>query len=623
MSTTLATAVRHQPPPVIAEPVIECEDVTKRYGRTVIHEHLNLQVRRGEIVALLGGSGSGKTTLVRQMLGLESPTSGTIRVLGEEWANMDEETARMLRTRSGMMFQQGALFSSLSVYDNIAQPFRELGKIPEDLIREFVMLKLEMVGLSCKHASKMPAALSGGMIKRVGIARAIALEPELLFLDEPTAGLDPKASDEFVDLIATLHRALGLTVVMVTHDLDTMVALSTRVAVLADRRVLVAAPVEEAVAVDHPFIREYFLGRRGRRALQALPFERRAKLPAVALEEAPLQLANMEATRKRKRNLSMENKSHAFWAGLFTIGLVAAIAITVFFFNVDRTVRVPYDLIARTNVTGLFTDAAVRYRGLGVGKVESIRFDRSHPGQIRIRILVDKNAPMTHSTYATLGFQGVTGIAFVQLDDTGKDTRDLPSSAKDVAEVPMRPGIFDQLQQRGDVILRKFERLADDADKFLSDDVRDELMRTSKSLRGAADGIATLASQVGPATARLPADADATGQGARVHQRADSEPEPAGRAVRVESEQGGRGGAAGGRRARRHERLAAGALGARRLRDAAARQFARRRRQQRRALGRPRRRHVQHEPAQRAVRRAGAGAGTRRAGLQLAGESWQ
>ncbi|KNH09964.1 Methionine ABC transporter ATP-binding protein [Candidatus Burkholderia brachyanthoides] len=204
MSTTLATAVRHQPP-VIAEPVIEVRDLTKRYGRTVIHEHLNLEVRRGEIVALLGGSGSGKTTLVRQILGLEAPTSGSIRVLGEEWAHMDGETAKMMRTRSGMLFQQGALFSSLSVYDNIAQPFRELGKIPEDLIREFVMLKLEMVGLLCKHATKMPSALSGGMVKRVGIA----LEPEMLFLDEPepTAGLDAKASDEFVDLIAKLPAA--------------------------------------------------------------------------------------------------------------------------------------------------------------------------------------------------------------------------------------------------------------------------------------------------------------------------------------------------------------------------------------------------------------------------------
>jgi phospholipid/cholesterol/gamma-HCH transport system ATP-binding protein len=174
----------------------------------------------------------------------------------------------------------------MSVFDNVAQPIRELGRVPAPLLHDIVMLKLEMVGLPCKHASKMPAALSGGMIKRVGIARALALEPELLFLDEPTAGLDPEASEDFVELIATLHRALGLTVVMVTHDLDTMTSLSTRVAVIAERRVLVAAPIEEAAAVDHPFIREFFLGRRGRRALQALPPERRAKLPPAALASA-------------------------------------------------------------------------------------------------------------------------------------------------------------------------------------------------------------------------------------------------------------------------------------------------------------------------------------------------
>jgi len=179
------------------------------------------------------------------------------------------------------LFQQGALFSAMSVFDNVAQPIRELGKVPEPLLRDIVMLKLEMVGLPFKHASKMPAALSGGMIKRVGIARAIALEPELLFLDEPTAGLDPQSSEEFVQLIATLHRMLGLTVVMVTHDLDTTVSLSTRVAVLAEQRVLVCAPVEQVAGIDHPFIHEYFLGARGRRALQALPAERRALLPRM------------------------------------------------------------------------------------------------------------------------------------------------------------------------------------------------------------------------------------------------------------------------------------------------------------------------------------------------------
>jgi phospholipid/cholesterol/gamma-HCH transport system ATP-binding protein len=286
MTAPLATAVRGHPMPEIAEPVIEVRDLTKRYGRTIIHQHLNFDVRRGEIVSVVGGSGSGKTTLVRQILGLERQSAGTIKLFGEDTSTMSPENARLLRSRSGMLFQRGALFSSLSVFDNIAQPIRELGEVPEDLLRDIVMLKLETVGLPCRHASKMPAALSGGMVKRVGIARAIALEPELLFLDEPTAGLDPQASDEFVELISTLHRALGLTVVMVTHDLDTMVALSTRVAVLAERRVLVAAPVEEVAGVDNPFIREYFLGMRGRRALQALPPERRAKLPPAALEPA-------------------------------------------------------------------------------------------------------------------------------------------------------------------------------------------------------------------------------------------------------------------------------------------------------------------------------------------------
>ncbi|WP_375542463.1 ABC transporter ATP-binding protein [Paraburkholderia sp. CNPSo 3272] len=286
MTTPLKEVAQDLPLPTIGEPVIEVHNLSKRYGRNIVHQHLNLEIRRGEIVTLVGGSGSGKTTLVRQILGLEKPTSGTIKMFGENITTIDAERARLMRTRTGMLFQQGALFSSLTVFDNIAQPVRELGKVPAALLRDIVMLKLEMVGLPCKHASKMPAALSGGMIKRVGLARAIVLEPELLFLDEPTAGLDPRSSDEVVDLISTLHRALGLTVVLVTHDLDAMVALSTRVAVLAERRVLVAAPVEEAASVDHPFIREYFLGMRGRRALQALPPERRAKLPPAALAPA-------------------------------------------------------------------------------------------------------------------------------------------------------------------------------------------------------------------------------------------------------------------------------------------------------------------------------------------------
>lgn len=260
------------------EPVIEVQDLCKRYGNHVIHDRLDLTVRRGEIVALVGGSGSGKTTLIRQIIGLESPTSGHIKAFGYDITMIDRRTASLLRRRSGMLFQRGALFSAMTVFDNIAQPLRELHTLSEDLIRDVVMYKLEMVGLSTRQATRMPAELSGGMIKRVGIARAIALEPELLFLDEPTAGLDPQASDEFVDMIRGLHRSLGLTVVMVTHDLDTVMMLSTHVAVLADKKVLINAPVEAVVKVDHPFIEHFFLGPRGRRALLALPAARRDQI---------------------------------------------------------------------------------------------------------------------------------------------------------------------------------------------------------------------------------------------------------------------------------------------------------------------------------------------------------
>jgi phospholipid/cholesterol/gamma-HCH transport system substrate-binding protein len=204
----------------------------------------------------------------------------------------------------------------------------------------------------------------------------------------------------------------------------------------------------------------------------------------------------------------MENKSHAFWAGLFTVVLLLAIGAAGFLFNVDRSVRVPYDLIARTNVTGLYTDAAVRYRGLDVGKVQSIKFDRDHPGQILIRILVDQHAPITHSTFGSLGFQGVTGIAFIQLDDTGRDMTPLASSPKQVAQLPMRPGLLDQLQQRGDILLRKLERITDDVNDVLSPEMRDQLLKTATSLQQAADGVATLTRQMGPAAGKLPKTID-------------------------------------------------------------------------------------------------------------------
>jgi len=250
--------------------VIKLTGITTRFGQHVVHHNLELSVVEGEILCIVGGSGSGKTTLLREMLGLDHPTAGRIEVLGIALSELGGEQLNALRRHSGVLFQRGALFSALTVAENVALPLRELRTFDEDLIRETALLRLEMVGLSRADGSKMPAELSGGMIKRAALARALALEPRIAFLDEPTAGLDPESSETFVELIRELHRELQLTVVMVTHDLDTLVALADRVAVLADQRVIVAAPIREVVKVAHPFIQTYFLTGRGRRALSAV-----------------------------------------------------------------------------------------------------------------------------------------------------------------------------------------------------------------------------------------------------------------------------------------------------------------------------------------------------------------
>lgn len=253
-----------------AAPILALRRIVTRFGDNVVHDGLNLCVERGEVVSLVGGSGTGKTTLLRHIIGLTRPASGEVELFGEPLFAGNLAAQRARRRRFGVLFQQGALFSAFTVGENIAFALRETRRVTDAEVQDLVALKLHLVGLTPEQAHLMPAELSGGMIKRVALARALALEPELLLLDEPTAGLDPARSAEFVALIQQLHRALGLTVILVTHDLDTLAALSSKIAVLAERTVISYAGLQETLQLDHPFIHHFFGGEAGRRAFAHL-----------------------------------------------------------------------------------------------------------------------------------------------------------------------------------------------------------------------------------------------------------------------------------------------------------------------------------------------------------------
>ncbi len=248
--------------------VIEIERLLNTVGDVVLHRDLEFKVRRDEVMTLVGGSGSGKTQLLRVILGLKRPAGGTVRVLGVPWDGGDVDLIRGARQRMGMLFQNGALYSALTVFENIAFPLRERGDLPEDIIRPIVYTKLQQVELEPKHSDLLPANLSGGMVKRVSLARALALSPDLLILDEPTAGLDPDRSESFVRLIKRLRAEHRFAVLMVTHDLDTLYDLSDRVAVLAEQHIMVCAPLDEVRAHPHRFVQNFFGGDRGRRAFE-------------------------------------------------------------------------------------------------------------------------------------------------------------------------------------------------------------------------------------------------------------------------------------------------------------------------------------------------------------------
>jgi phospholipid/cholesterol/gamma-HCH transport system ATP-binding protein len=245
--------------------VIKVRGLVTRFGTNTIHDRLDLDVHRGEILAIVGGSGSGKSVMLQTLIGLKRPEGGTIEVFGKDIGKLSESDLREIQKRWGVLFQGGALFSALTVAQNVRVPFREHTRLPAKLVNDLIRLKIRLVGLPAEAGAKYPSELSGGMVKRAGLGRALALDPEIVFLDEPTAGLDPISAAAFDELIDDLQKSLK--VVLVTHDLDTLAAISHRIAVLVDKRIIVGT-MQELMQLDHPWIRSYFHGPRGRAAVE-------------------------------------------------------------------------------------------------------------------------------------------------------------------------------------------------------------------------------------------------------------------------------------------------------------------------------------------------------------------
>ena len=427
------------------EKVLEVRDLTMRFGDKLVHAHLDLAVFRGEILSIVGASGSGKSTLLREMVLLRQPTSGSVRILGQEITGLNESQVLHLRRHIGVLFQNGALFGGLNVRENVAIPLREHTGLSDNLIDEIACVKLGLVGLTPTDGLLYPSQLSGGMRKRAALARALALDPDILFLDEPTSGLDPIGADAFDDLILELKTALGPTIVIVTHDMDSLWRVADRVALLGDARLLALGSVDELACSTDPAVERFFHGPRGRAAAR------------VAASAAP-------ASTTRPAYLL---------AGVFVLVLTGALIAGVLWLSAGGPGQVydEYLVYMQESVSGLSRDSTVKYYGVDVGRVHEISLGPGDPKRVRLLLEIDRGTPIREDTVAKIETQGLTGLSYINLSG-GSDTAALLAAEPGAAwpEIRSEPSVWGRLD-------RSLERLIDnlvDASQRLSAVMSDE-----------------------------------------------------------------------------------------------------------------------------------------------------
>lgn len=434
--------------------IIQVRDLCNRFGAQTVHEHLDLDVRRGEILGVVGGSGTGKSVLLRSIVGLRRPTSGSVRVFGEDLLQLPEERRSLVERRFGVLFQQGALFSSLTVVENVALPLIENASLPRADAEHLAQVKLALAGLPANAGDKYPASLSGGMIKRAALARALALDPDILFLDEPTAGLDPIGAAAFDNLIRTLRDALGLTVFLVTHDLDTLYTICDRVAVLSQKKVLVVDTLERVAATDDAWVREYFHGPRGR---------------APPTKPPPCW-----------RTTEMETRAHHVLIGLFSVIVIgAALLFGLWLAKSGSEGKFNYyDIVFNEAVSGLSQGSSVQYSGIKVGDVAFLRLDPQDPRKVWARIRVVASAPIKQDTTAKLALTGITGTSIIQLSSGTPSSPMLEGKDGKIPVIVATPSPLTQLLSNGEDLMGNINQLIARFSNLLSEENSARISRT-------------------------------------------------------------------------------------------------------------------------------------------------